>query len=263
MERAVRFLVLGGPVPRTLAGEIAGTLELCEEGALALEDADGLLLHVVPDVLPVLRRFRAGGGSLPIYGWSPEVVDIRARLSWIREGADDLLSGPDSAEMLVRRVRGKGQRLTRSPDIGLRIDRYLRSIVRYLQAREQLVGVLGDGGRGRFVDCTFLRDQVLRVADDAPPDAFGQRRAGDREPISWPIALVDPVGTAQILNIGADGMCVALFQAPARGVVLRGNVEGVAVRAQLDLEVRWHRRVARERWEAGVLATACRLLGSG
>lgn len=248
MERVVRFLVLGGPVPTRLREELGGSIELHAEADLPFEEADGVLLHAVAELLPALRRFRAKGGALPLFGWSDGEADVRERLTWIREGADDLVSGPLAAEVLHRRVRGAATRRAGDPATGARIDRYLRSIARYVQAREQLVSDLAEGGRGRVVDVAFLRDQALRASEDHVPDPFGQRRGGDRDVLAWPAELLDPAGTAELLNLGADGVGIALPRPPPRDGRLRAAIEGLTVRAELDLDVRWHRRSSRERW---------------
>lgn len=260
MERVLRFLVLGGPVPARLREDLGGSVSLHAEAELPFGEADGILLHAVADLLPALRRFRAAGGALPLFGWSDTVADVRDRLAWIREGADDLVSGPHAADALNRRLRGRPAGRIAEPAAAARIDRYLRTIERYVQAREQLVAGMGDGGRGRIVDCSFLRDQVIRAAEDSPADAFGQRRGSERESLGWPVELLEPAGKAELINIGADGVCLALFQAPSREGHLRAAVEGLSVRAELDLEVRWHRRAGRDRWEAGALSVGCRLV---
>lgn len=265
MSSMPRFVVLGGPVPARLREGLVGNLELHDESALDVERADGVILHAHGDVLPALRKFRAAGGSLPIFGYAAHSVDIEARLQWIRDGADDLLGEDTAVASLLRRLRGRDRPEVPDAEKGLRFDRYLRALKRYLVVREELAEALGDGGRARYIDVAFQRDQVMRTSDsDATPDAFGQRRGSDRDPLNWPAQVIEPrLGACEIVNIGADGLCLGLSRAPSAGEILRLKLEGIAVSGVIDLEVRWQRRVSKERWEVGALATACRLTRGG
>jgi hypothetical protein len=248
-------------VPAGLREGLEGLIELLTAGEIAETDADGVLLWARGDVFPALRRFRKNGGQLPIYGLSDEPVDVPTRLRWVREGGDDLLTRENAVEVLVDRVRGEGRRVVDEAGTGLRIDRFLLATRRYLGAREDLVRALGDGGRTRYVDVTYLRDQVLRAVDsEAPMDAFGQRRGGEREQLAWPLRVLEPrPAEGELRNIGSDGLCFTLPYAPAAGEVLQVALDGLSVGALLSLEVRWQRRTGRERWEAGALAIACRI----
>jgi hypothetical protein len=44
---------------------------------------------------------------------------------------------------------------------------------------------------------------------------------------------------------------------------MRLGVAAGAIEATLDVEVRWQRRAARDRWEVGALASAIRLVKGG
>jgi hypothetical protein len=264
-------VVLGGPVPSRLRLELAGTVDLLEEGAIGEQEADGVLVHARPELFPALRRFRQGGGRLPIFGLADGEADIPARLEWIREGADDLLDQRSAAEVLLRKLRSDiswrnpGEGKPGTPRIAIRIDRWLLASRRYLETRERLVAGLGEGGRARFLDCAFLRDQAARAADaEGAPDGFGQRRGGDRETLDWPIRLLAPVaGAGELLNIGADGACLSLPNAPGSGERLQVLLEGHEVAATVELEVRWQRRVARNRWQVGAFGIACNVSRGG
>ncbi|MFZ5475575.1 MAG: hypothetical protein ACOZNI_02265 [Myxococcota bacterium] len=265
MNAMPRFVVLGGPVPEGLPEALAGQIELLTEGEIAETEADGVILWASGDVIPALRRFRDNGGLLPIFGWSEEPVDVPSRLRWVREGGDDLLDPAFAADALIDRVRGPGRKLVAESDLGLRVDRWLLALARYLGAREDLVAALGESGRQQYVDVTFLRDQVLRATEgDAPPDAFGQRRGSDRESFSWPMRLVEPEpADAELRNIGPEGLRMALPVAPMTGAQVLLQLEGLTVAALLAVEVRWQRRTARDRWEAGGFALGCRITRGG
>lgn len=126
-----------------------------------------------------------------------------------------------------------------------------------------MLGALGDGGFTRYLDVCFLRDQVLRPRGaEQPADAFGQRRGGARAEVHWPLHVIEPVqAAAELLNFGADGMSLALGIAPAEK--LRVAIEAASVGAVLEVDVRWQRRVARDRWEVGVLVAAIQVLRGG
>ncbi len=257
-----RFLVLGGRLPDAALSGLAGLVELVD-GADPAAPADGGLLPANAEVLPALRRYREGGGRLPIFAVSEEPIDIAQRLRWIRQGADDLLEARTAAETLARKLRSD---TWRQPLAALdpsqaadRVDRWLRASSRYLDAREELVGDLGNHGRSRFLDASFLRDQVVRAGDgEAAADPFGQRRGSERESLNWPVRLLAPVvADGHLQNIGADGVCLALPTAPGPGERLQLAVSGERVSARVELEVRWQRRIGRGRWQIGAFGIAC------
>jgi hypothetical protein len=259
-------MVLGGPVPEGLRDDLSGVMDLIPEGGASDEDVDGVLIHARQESLPVFRRFRKAGGSLPIFALAEGAVDLAARLQWIRYGADDLLEPDSAAEALIRKIRDPGPRgsaLEKQLDRGAWMERYLRSLGRYLQMRDELVAQLPDAGRQRYLDTVYARDQVLRRADaDSPMFAIGQRRTGDREPFEWPVTVLDPrTGSGDLLNVGTDGVSLAMNVAPAER--MRLGVAAGAIEATLDVEVRWQRRAARDRWEVGALASAIRLVKGG
>lgn len=261
MSRPPRFLVLGAPVPPELADALAGIVDLHDEGDLDVRDADGVLLPDVGDVLPLVRRFREAGVQAPVFGLAERAPDVRARLQWIREGADDLLHLSTAADVLGRRIGGAVSKGVPDPEAGARVDRWLRTLHRYVAAREELVRAMGSGGRARFVDVAFLRDQVTRTTEDGATDPFGGRRGAEREALRWPArTLGEGRPSCEIVNVGPDGLCVALGAAPERDGRFGILVQGSSAAAELDLEVRWHRRTGRERWEAGATAAAVRML---
>ena len=146
------------------------------------------------------------------------------------------------------------------PSAGQRLDRWLQASARYLATRESLIAGLGEGGRSRYLDCVFQRDQVMRTGDGGMPDVFGQRRGMDRETFSWPIVVHQPKAlTGNLENIGPDGACLALPTAPPPGQALHASVQGETLRGELVFEARWQRRVAKDRWLVGVCTTACRV----
>jgi hypothetical protein len=253
-DMLTRYMVLGGPVPAALQAELAGLMELVAEGAVDDADVDGVIIYARPESLPAFRRFRRAGGSLPIFALADGTVEMNERLQWIRHGADDLLDPRSAADNLRRKLKQRpaGQPPATEADRGMFLDRYLRCMMRYVAARQALIGRLGEHSLSRYLDCVFLRDQALRAAEDAPADAFGQRRGGQREMLRWPLRMVDPLeANGEILNVGADGCALSLPVQPPEKI--RIEVATGALTALLDVEVRWQRRVARDRWEMGGL----------
>ncbi|MDP2314570.1 MAG: hypothetical protein Q8P41_16830 [Pseudomonadota bacterium] len=261
-----RFVVLGGPVPERLRADLSGEVDLLEGADLVDPATDGVLVHAHAELFPALRRFRDGGGRLPIFGLAEGPVDVDQRIRWIREGADDLLDLETAAATLSRKLRaevwrpaGRPTPPTENLPVAARVDRWLTAAGRYLPARELLVETLGLGGRNRYLDCAFLRDQLVRAGDtDVTADVFGQRRGSEREPLGWPVQLLAPIeGGGELLNIGADGACISLPSAPGPGERLHVRIEGTNVAATMELEVRWRRRVSRDRWQVGAFGIAC------
>ncbi len=263
-ESLPRFLLLGGPLPEAAVAGLRDvvTLDATED---ATAPADGILVPARPEVLPAIRRFRDAGGRLPIFAVSPTPVTITERLAWIGDGGvNDVLAADTAGEALARKLRSETWRPSAPPsgegnEAGARVDRWLRAASRYLEAREALLAGLGPRGRARFLDTTFLRDKVLRAGDgDFAADPFGHRRGSEGESLSWPVNLLAPVATSGHLeNIGADGACLALANAPGPGERLHISVVGERVAATLALDVLWQRRIGRGRWQVGALALAC------
>lgn len=260
-----RIVVLGGPVPDSLRAQLLGNIDLVAEAEIESGNWAGILVHAKSESLPAVRRFRNAGGMAAIYGLADGRVDVKERIRWIREGADDLLSLATAADVLARRLRGASSRkLTPPPSVptAVRIDRYLGALDRYLGARGGVLGLLGDSGRQRFLDCHFLRDQVLRASDQEIPElGTSQRRGSDREPMQWGVRLVDRANEVEVLgasaelqNIGADGLGLTLHAPMQPGETARVEIEGYATTALVTIEVRWQRRSARERWEIGAFA---------
>lgn len=256
-----RYMVLGGPVPLTLQAELAGIVELVGEGSVPDNEVDGVLIYARQESLPAFRRFRRAGGALPIFALAEGDVEMAERLQWIRHGADDLLQTHTAGETLRRKLRSTSTTplsVRSEADRGMFLDRYLRCLVRYVAARQALIGRLGEQSLSRYLDCVYLRDQALRAADDSPADAFGQRRGGQREPLRWPVRVggSHPVD-GELLNVGADGCALSLPIQPVEHLQLM--VTTGALSAELDIEVRWQRRIARDRWELGGLVTGVSL----
>lgn len=258
-----RFLLLGGPLPDPATERLAGVVDLVTD---AHAHADGAFVPADPEAVPALERFRETGPRLTVFAVTAGSVDVAERIRWIRRGADDLLDARTVGETLLRKIRSDAWRhaTTAAQDAaraGDRVDRWLRAASRYMAAREGLVGDLGVQGRSRFLDAAFLRDQVLRAGDtDGSPDPFGQRRGGDRETLDWPVRLLAPfVAEGHLLNIGADGVCLALPTAPGPGERLQLAVAGDRVAGRVELEVRWQRRMGRGKWQVGAFGIACTL----
>ena len=255
-----RYMVLGGPVPAELATALAGVVELVAEDEVPDSDVDGVLIHARPESAAIFLRFRRAGGSLPIFALTLDPVTVPERLQWIRHGADDLLDVNTAADTLRRKLRsapGPGEARA-DAERAMFLDRYLRSIHRYVAARQALIPALGEQALSRYLDCVYLRDQALRAAEDAPADAFGQRRGSQREPMQWPVRITHPSELAgMLLNVGADGCALSTAEAPAEHI--RIAVATGAIQATLDLHVRWHRRAGRARWELGGLIVGVEL----
>ncbi len=267
-----RFLVLNGRLPAQLAAPILPSLDLFDDGALGLADADGILVYATGPPPPALRHLRETGVTLPVFGIAPAPVDVTDRILWIRAGADDLLSAFRAADVIQARLRNDDPRIGALGETaadpgrtGDRVDRWLLACHLYFQARERIIDALDEGGRVRFLDCVFLRDQVLRAGDtDSAPDAFGQRRGGDREPLGWPVHILSARACAgELLNVGADGACLGVGKAPDPGDRMEIGVAGASVEATIRMQVRWQRRVARDRWQIGAFAIDCTLLRGG
>ncbi len=256
-----RIVVLGGPIPDVLRTQLDGNIDLVPESEVESGTWTGILVHAKIESLAAVRRFRNAGGLTPIYGLSEHPVEVSKRIQWIREGADDLLALDTAAAVLARRIRGPATRAAGGESevqTGARIDRYLIALQRYLRTRQELLAILGESGRQRFLDCHFLRDQVLRAAgSDLPGVGGSQRRASDREPLQWGVRLLDRAAneaTAELQNIGADGIGLALHYPLQPGESVRIDLDGDTMSAIVTAEVRWQRRSARERWEVGAFA---------
>lgn len=249
-----RYMVLGGPVPAELQSALAGVIELVAEDEVPDAEVDGVLIHARPESQGIFRRFRKAGGSLPIFALAEGTVTVGERLRWIRHGADDLLDLASAAETLRRKMRSPQvpQTVREDAERGMFLDRYLRCMHRYVVARQALIGKLGEQSLSRYLDCVYLRDQALKASEDSPADAFGQRRGGQREGMKWPLRAIGSIeASGMLLNVGADGCAVSLPVQPTESVRLQVNTG--AISATLDLEVRWQRRAARDRWEFGGL----------
>lgn len=263
-----RVVVLGGPVPPDLRLALHGNVELLDEHTLGDGAYAGVLVHARAESLPAVRKFRLAGGQLPIYGLAEGPVRVGDRILWIREGADDLLTAETCAEVLVNRLRGAPTRLQPAEEavpIGVRLDRYLVSLQRYVALRGAVVAALGPGWTEKLVDMSFHRDQVMRAADaEVPLDAFGQRRGGDREALAWALRVLDPTpDEGQLVNVGPDGVCILIPTYPKPGDVLRVEIEGLTVSAILEGEVRWARRRPGAGCEVGLYAATVSLGGIG
>jgi len=262
-----RIVVLGGPIPGQLVAELDGTVTLVEESAIGADGVAGVLVHARADSLPAVRRFRVAGGQLPIYGLAEGTVSVADRILWIREGADDLLPMASAAEVLVRRIRGEATRIQPADEavpLGVRLDRWLVALHRYVQLRTRVLNRLGPDGATLLLDMSFHRDQVMRAADaEVTVDALGQRRGGARETLAWTVRVLgEPSGEAELVNVGADGYSVASAEQLPLGA-LRVEIDGLTVSAVLQGEVRWCREAGPDRWEAGVYVQATTLMGTG
>lgn len=252
------MVVLGGPVPEALRQALRENIDILPEGHASDDGVAGVLVHASPGALAAVRRFRMDGGQLAIYGLSGQAVTVSERIAWIREGADDLLTLENAAEVLVRRLRGPP---SRGPGEGVppsvRVDRYLSGLARYLGLRTELEVRLGSGGLARLLECQFQRDQAMRAADtEIPVEGAHQRRTGDREQIRWTATLVPSGEEVELLNVGPDGVGVVLSYDPEPGSRLQLEVEGLDHVGTLEGEVRWRRQTGRDRWEAGLLTRA-------
>ncbi len=258
-----RYMVLGGPVPEALQRALAGVVELVGENEVPDTEVDGVLIHARPESRAIFQHFRSQGGSLPIFALAENHVGVAERLQWIRAGADDLLDLASAAETLRRKLRAppSPDAVREDAERGMFLDRYLRCMHRYVAARQAMLHKLGEQALSRYLDCVFLRDQALKAAEDAPADAFGQRRGGQREPLKWPMRVTEPFkSTGALLNVGADGCAISLPVQPTER--LRLAVDTGAMSALVDVEVRWQRRAARDRWELGGLITGVHLVES-
>lgn len=256
-----RIVVLGGGIPESLSAQLRGNIDLVPESEVESGNWTGILVHARTESLGAVRRFRNAGGLTPIYGLSDRAVDVAERIQWIREGADDLLSLETAAAVLARRIRGPATQLPTNGEAsvpnGVRIDRYLAALTRYLATRTELLDMLGDAGRQRFLDCSFLRDQVLRAADGEFPEVGGQRRGADREPMQWGVRLQGrpaEESMAELQNIGPDGIGLTLHKRLQPGERILIELDGYSTSAIVTAEVRWQRRAARERWDVGAFA---------
>lgn len=259
MPAQLRIVVLGGPVPLALRARLADNLEVVDAQAASDGQAAAVLLYAHSDAIRALRRFREGGGTVPVFGYSSAPADIGARLEWIREGAEDLLDPASAPAALVRRIRGGGARevaVDGDTPVAVRLDRYLLALDEYLARRRDLTRRLGDGGVASYLDTVVLRERVMRAGEllggPVPP---GERRGSPRELLVWQARLVDsPDEVVEVQNVSADGLGLSLDREPRQRSLLRVEVDGLAVSAQIELEIRWRRREG-ERWVAGAWAT--------
>lgn len=256
-----RIVVLGGSIPESLGAQLQGNIDLVPESEVEAGNWTGILVHARVESLSAVRRFRNAGGLTPIYGLADRAVDVGRRIQWIREGADDLLSLDTAAAVLTRRIRGPAAQVRPIGEPALpervRIDRYLAALTRYLATRTELLEMLGEAGRQRFLDCYFLREQVLRAADGEFPEVGGQRRGADREPMQWGVRLLGrppEESIAELQNIGPDGIGLSLHRPLPPGEQIRIELDGYNTSAIVTAEVRWQRRASRERWDVGTFA---------
>lgn len=236
-----RIMVLGGPVPEPLQHALRGNIELVPEGPLAGDEVAGVLVHARPEALAAVRRFRMSGGQLAIYGLAGATIPMNERLTWIREGADDLLSIDNAASVLVRRLRGPPARpAPEGIPPGVRIDRYLKALERYLVLRSELERRLGADAAERLRECFLAREDTLAASELGVPAVGSQeRRQSGREEISWPATLTDRGGGCELVDVGPDGVRLKVGEPLAPGEWARVAVDGLERGGVLAGEVRW------------------------
>lgn len=264
-----RIVVLGGPVPPDLRASLADNLDVIAGDEVSDDTLAAILVHARGDTLHAVRKYRQSGGTTPVFGITPKAPGIEERLAWIREGADDLLAAEGAAEVLVRRIRGEQARVavdasyTPEPPIGVRVDSYLLALDQYVASRRDLTRRLGDDGTARYLQTVVLRQHVVRAADNlAGPLPPGDRRGSQREPMAWPAKLLEaPDVWSELTNVSPDGFGLILEAEPRVKGILRVEVEGLHVAAEVDLELRWRRRRP-DRWETGGWATRARITRS-
>lgn len=250
-----RIVVLGGPVPERLRSELEGNVELLGPDEVGDAPLSAVLVHAHPDARGAVRAFRESGGTTPVFGFGPIVPGIAERLEWIREGAEDLLHPDSAAGALLQRLRGDAPRREVDADeapVDARLDRYLVALDQYLASRRDLTRRLGDVGAMRYLQTVVARQHVVRAADHlGSPLPAGERRGSTREPMGWPLRLVDAPGAwAELRDVSADGLGIALDPEPRGRGPLRLEIEGLTVSAEIELEIRWRRRQP-DHWEAG------------
>lgn len=234
-------MVLGGPVPEPLQHALRANIELLPEGPLDGDEVAGVLVHARPEALAAVRRFRMSGGQLAIYGLAGGVIPMHERLTWIREGADDLLTLDNAAEVLIRRLRGPPTRsaVTGLPP-GVRVDRYLVALERYLVLRADLERRVGPEAVERLRECFVAREETFAASDlAAPPPGLRERRFAPREALVWPVGLADHDGEGELLNVGPDGVGLSTPVRLAPGEWVRIELEGLDRVGVLAGEVRW------------------------
>lgn len=262
-----RFVVLGGPVPEKLQQDLRDCIELVPEGALADEKVEGALVHARADVLATVSRFRRNGTTFPLYALAAGPVDVASRIQWIRYGVDDLLDPDNASITLRRRLDADGGQRTDVRDEAFRrafVQRWVTAMHRYVSSRNEIVARLGEGGLARYLDAARLRDFCAKASDPNGPvaDSFGERRGADREPLHWPVKVIEPeVADGALMNVGADGVALSCDRPPADR--LRVEIRTGSFEATLDLEIRWQRRVGRQRWEAGAIVNGVTLTREG
>lgn len=234
-------MVLGGAVPEPLQHALRGNIELVPEGPDPGDEVAGVLVHARPEALAAVRRFRMSGGQLAIYGLAGATIPMNERLTWIREGADDLLTIDNAADVLVRRLRGPPTRpAVAGLPPGVRIDRYLQALERYLVLRTDLERRLGAEAAERLRECFLAREDTLAASEiGVPPVRTQERRGAGRDELSWPATLVDRELECELVDVGPDGVGIIVGEPLSPGEWARVSVDGLERGGVLAGEVRW------------------------
>ena len=74
-----RFLLLGGALPERARAGLTGVVEVVEGSPAG---AEGGLIPAKEEALPALRRYREGGGRLPVFAVTEEPFGV-ASVDWL------------------------------------------------------------------------------------------------------------------------------------------------------------------------------------
>lgn len=141
------------------------------------------------------------------------------------------------------------------------IQRFVRSVERYLERRDEVVRRLGEDGLTRFLELAHLREQVpASLGGRQRLDPYGRGR--NERPPDWKVLVrrMKPrtreieVSEGRLYAVGTDGVVlVTLFAAAPRQRLLVDLPLDEELNAQFIFEARWQRRIAAQRWHVGAL----------
>ncbi|NOY25969.1 MAG: hypothetical protein GXP62_08870 [Oligoflexia bacterium] len=146
------------------------------------------------------------------------------------------------------------------------IRRYVLSLDRYLERRDEVIRLMGEDGLTRFLELAHLREQVpASVGGRQRLDPYGRGRQA--APPDWKLIVrrLQPrtrqieVSEGRMYAVGTDGVVlVTVFAAaPCQRLLVDLPYDAIS-NVQFIYEARWQRRIAARRWHVGTLLVEMR-----